>query len=228
MAPERRVAARRGGRARALGASAGIATGSLLLLAMAGRPVASAGPLPLPSIVPTILPPLPTLVVPLSTILPPLPTILPPLPTLVVPTLPVPTFPVPTFPVPTFPVPTFPVPSLPVPSVPLPTLPLPSGLPGPTGSAPSGSASAGPFTSTPPAGSGLATPDSSGAAGAVGSVEGPSVDQQPSPFQFVLPLVIAGIPIAVILLIVGLQVAGGAAWLPIIRRWLNRTPTTGP
>ena len=205
MSRERRNAARRGGRTRALGAAGGIATGSLLLLAMVGRPVAGAGPLPLP--VPTIIPPLP------------LPT-LPPLP---LPTLP---------PLPTPPLPTLPLPTVPLPTVPLPTLPLPSGLPGPTGSAPAGSpapsASAGPFTSTAPTGSGLATPASSNAGGAVGSVEGPSVDQGPSPFQFVLPLIIAGIPIALILLIVGLQVAGGAAWLPVIRRWLNRTPTAGP
>ena len=56
----------------------------------------------------------------------------------------------------------------------------------------------------------------------------PAVDQGSVPFGFVLPLLIAGIPIAVILLIVGLQIAGGAAWLPVIRRWLNRTPTAGP
>ncbi len=59
-------------------------------------------------------------------------------------------------------------------------------------------------------------------------MEGPSGDQTPSPFQFVLPLLIAGIPIALIILIVSLQIAGGAAWLPVIRRWRNRTPTTGP
>ena len=61
-----------------------------------------------------------------------------------------------------------------------------------------------------------------------GSAGGPTVDQGPSPFQFVLPLLIAGIPIALIVAIVILQIAGGAAWLPVIRRWLNRTPTAGP
>jgi hypothetical protein len=208
-----RSAQSRAGR-RALGASGAIAVASLIL-ALVGVPVVGAGllpslpPLPLPTLPPLLLPTLPPL---------PLPT-LPPLP-------------LPTLPLPTLPLPTLPLPTVPLPTVPLPTVPLPSGLPGPTGSAPAGSpgpsASAGPLTSTAPAGSGLATPASSNAGGAVGSVEGPSVDQAPSPFQFVLPLIIAGIPIAVILLIVGLQVAGGVAWLPVIRRWLNRTPTAGP
>jgi hypothetical protein len=191
--------------ARSLGASGAIAAASLLVLALIGMPVAGAGPLPS-----------------LATL--PLPT-LPPLPLPTLPPLPLPTLP----PVPTLPLPTVPLPTVPLPTVPLPTVPLPSGLPGPTGSTPGGSpapsASAGPFNSIAP---GPATPASSNAGGAIAAVEGPSVDQEPSPFQFVLPLLIAGIPIAVILLIVGLQVAGGAAWLPVIRRWLNRTPTAGP
>ena len=213
MAQTRRQPVRRRAGRGALGVSGAIAAACLLLLALVGMPVAGAGPLPLA----TILPPLATILPPLPTILPPLPTILPPLPTI---------------PLPTVPLPTAPLPTLPLPTLPLPTVPLPSGLPGPTDSAPAGSpapsASTGPFTSTTPTGSGLATPAPSNADGVIGSVEGPSVDQGPSPFQFVLPLLIAGIPIAVILLIVSLQVAGGAAWLPVIRRWLNRTPTAGP
>ena len=227
MAQTRRQPVRRRAGRGALGVSGAIAAACLLLLALVGMPVAGAGPLPLATILPplaTILPPLPTILPPLPTIVPPPPTILPPLPTILPP--------LPTIPLPTVPLPTAPLPTLPLPTLPLPTVPLPSGLPGPTDSAPAGSpapsASTGPFTSTTPTGSGLATPALSNADGVIGSVEGPSVDQGPSPFQFVLPLLIAGIPIAVILLIVSLQVAGGAAWLPVIRRWLNRTPTAGP
>jgi hypothetical protein len=218
MSQEPRPAARMRAGTRALGATGALAAASLML-ALVGVPVVGAGLLPSPPI------PLPSLPITLPS-LPPLP--LPTLPPLPLPTLP----PLPTPPLPTLPMPTLPLPTVPLPTVPVPTLPLPSGLPGPTSSPPAGSpassASAGPFTSTAPAGPGLATPASSNAGGAVGSVEGPSADQGPSPFQFVLPLIIAGIPIAVILLIVGLQVAGGAAWLPVIRRWLNRTPTAGP
>src|SRR6185503_19934967 len=55
--------------------------------------------------------------------------------------------------------------------------------------------------------------------------EGPGTVQEPtggdrggSPFSFALPLLIAGIPLAIILLIVVTQVAGGAVWLPVIGR----------
>jgi len=94
----------------------------------------------------------------------------------------------------------------------------------PTGAAPSGSTTA-PSSGGPPLDpgtSGLAGP-SSAAGGAPGTVEEPtSGDQGGSPFSFALPLLIAGIPLAIILLIVIAQVAGGAVWLPVIRRWLNR------
>jgi len=47
------------------------------------------------------------------------------------------------------------------------------------------------------------------------------VDQGSSPFEFLVPGIIAGIPILVIALVVLLQMAGGAAWLPLVRRWLG-------
>jgi hypothetical protein len=48
------------------------------------------------------------------------------------------------------------------------------------------------------------------------------VAEVPFPFEFVLPGVIAGVPILLVGLFVALQIAGGAAWLPIVRRWLGR------
>jgi hypothetical protein len=70
---------------------------------------------------------------------------------------------------------------------------------------------------------------SAGAGGAPGSVQEPTAgDQGGSPFSFALPLLIAGIPLVIILLIVIAQVAGGAVWLPVIRRWLNRRLTPDP
>jgi hypothetical protein len=224
--PRHRPARGRAG-SRALGASGALAAATLLLVL--GKPVAGADPLPP---LPTFLPPLPTILPPLPTLPPlPLPTVvLPPPPTIPLPTVPLPTIVPPTLPVPSLPVPTLPVPSLPVPSLPLPTLPLTTGGPAPSGAAgslgPSGSADlSGSPTALAP---GLASPGPSASEGAPGSVTDPTVDQGSAPFGFVLPLLIAGIPIAVILLIVGLQVAGGAAWLPVIRRWLNRTPAAGP
>jgi hypothetical protein len=199
MTQGRRPAPRRRAGLRALGASGAVAVASLLVVTLVGKPVARAGVLPS---LPIWLPSLP---------LPPLPTILPPLPTV---------------PLPTLPVPTLPVPSLPVPSLPVPTLPLSSG--GPAAGSPSPSSSGDPSTSPAPLGPGLASAGPSASGGAPGSVTDPTVDQGSAPFGFVLPLLIAGIPIAVILLIVGLQIVGGAAWLPVIRRWLNRTPTAGP
>ena len=42
------------------------------------------------------------------------------------------------------------------------------------------------------------------------------------PLDFVVPGLIVGIPIAVVALIVFLQLVGGAAWLPVVRKWLGR------
>jgi len=69
---------------------------------------------------------------------------------------------------------------------------------------------------------GAAAPPSPG--GAAGTL----VDQEQSPLQFVLPLLLAGIPISVIALVVMLQIAGGVAWLPVVRRWLDRRLMPGP
>jgi len=79
-------------------------------------------------------------------------------------------------------------------------------------------------------GLGAGTATSSSPAGATGLAQGPSalVDQKRSPLEFVLPVLIAGIPIAVIVLVVILQMAGGAAWLPVVRRWLDRRLIPGP
>ena len=44
-----------------------------------------------------------------------------------------------------------------------------------------------------------------------------------SPFDtFVLPGLLVGVPAILLLGILAAQVAVGAAWLPVIRRWLNR------
>jgi hypothetical protein len=116
------------------------------------------------------------------------------------------------------------VPSLPLPSGdPFPSLPLSSGAPVPSLPA-SSDETAGPGRSGPGAGSSqsggelLGSPGGSDAPGAGGTTGG----DQGSPFSFALPLLIAGIPIALIILIVLAQLAGGAVWLPVIRRWLNR------
>jgi len=235
MAPRAR-APRRHGWARLVGPAAGMAAGGLALTLLAGSPVAGAGPIPsLPIALPSLpLPPLPSLP------LPPLPTIKPPplpvlslvptLPPLPLPTLALPTLALPTLPVPSLPVPTLPVPSVPVPSLPLPSNPLPSS---PIGS-PGASAAAPPVSPVPGASGSAVEPGSSGnaspsaaAGGLPASLDGGPGDQGGSPFAFALPLLIAGIPIAIVILIVIAQVAGGAVWLPVIRRWLNRRLTPG-
>jgi hypothetical protein len=224
---------RRGGR---LGLTvAACALGALMGLA---GPVAGVGPLPdpsLPAVLPSLpvptLPPLPVatpklptpppLPVPTPT-LPPPPT-LPPLPTLPLPTLPVPT-PTLTVPTPTLPIPT---PTLPIPT---PSLALPSASPTPS-SNPSPVASAA-------SGGPLASAGSSGApvvAGPLGGSAGPDVAASAGPGEgtsptfggqgfgsLVLPGLLIGVPTIIVLGILAAQLAVGAAWLPVIRRWLNR------
>jgi len=199
MPQPRRHVARRRARGRALGASGAIAAASVLGLALVGMPVAWAGPLPS---------------LPVS------------LPSLPLPSLPLPSLPVPSLP--SVPVPSLPLPTSPLPSLPLPSVPISTASPAPSGGAAVPSGSTSPSTSTAPAASAPAAAASSTPGVTRGSAGGPTVDQGPSPFQFVLPLLIAGVPIALIVAIVILQIAGGAAWLPVIRRWLNRTPTAGP
>jgi hypothetical protein len=221
---------------------AGVVTAtSLLMILVVGQPAAGglplpSLPLPLPSLPLPPLPPLPTLPPLPSLPLPPLPT-LPPLPSLPLPPLPtVP--PLPSLPVPTVP----PLPSLPLPTVPpLPSLPLPTAMPGPNAS--STPAPTGPPTATPTSSSGPGSSDPGGTSGTFvgGSLSssppggaaflspGPAkpADQGRSPLEFLVPGIIGGVSIFLVLLIVLLQFAGGAAWLPLARRWLQHHPITG-
>jgi len=212
--------------ARPLWLSGGIAAGSLVLTLLGGAHVAGAGPLPL-----ITLPPLPLLS--LVPTLPPVPllSLVPTLPPLPLPTAPpLPSLPLPSVPVPSVPVPSVPLPTPPLPSLPLPSLPASTEGPAPSGAVPSGSA-VGPSSPGPllDPGSSAVAGASAGAGGAPGSVQEPTAgDQGGSPFSFALPLLIAGIPLVIILLIVIAQVAGGAVWLPVIRRWLNRRLTPDP
>jgi hypothetical protein len=51
---------------------------------------------------------------------------------------------------------------------------------------------------------------------------------QPTPFSFLLPGLLAGIPALLVLIIVLLQIAGGVAWLPFVKRWLGGTGVPTP
>lgn len=203
--------------------------GALLVLA---RPVAGADPLPVA--LPSLPIPIPSLPVPTPTLQVPTPTLPVPVPTL--PPLPIPTPPVPTLP----PLPSLPTPTLPplptLPSVPTPTISIPSpSLPLPTIVPPSASASDSPFLGGGgPVSSG--TPSGQGPGGGpVGGVGVPGASDAPSqvvsttpgegssPFDsFVLPGLLVGVPAILLLVILAAQAAVGAAWLPVIRRWLNR------
>jgi hypothetical protein len=215
------------------GLTIGMATTVLGLLLLLATP-ASAADLPLPSL-PVALPSLPVPTLPLPT---PVPTAtLPPLPTLPAPT---PTLPLPTLtlpPPPTLPVPT---PSLPVPTptlpVATPTLPLSTPTPRPTASAqPSPSTTPSPSPSPAPSlvgGGPVGSPTTIGApvvgqpvvASGVPERPGtPTVVDRGSPFDsFVVPGLIVGVPAIIILGILLAQLAVGAAWMPVIKRWLNR------
>jgi hypothetical protein len=161
------------------------------------------------------------------------------------PSLPValPTVPLPTLPLPTLPLPTLPPPPtlpLPTPTLRLPTPTLPLSTPTPTPRVTSAPATPTPFASTSPSSSaapslGGVGPGSSGTAG-----EGPidarpvaatGVPSEPLPVivdggslfdSLGLPGLILGIPAIIIIGILVAQLAVGAAWLPVIRRWLNR------
>ena len=225
---------RRGGR---LGSTvAACALGALMGLA---GPVAGVGPLPDPSL-PDVLPslPIPTLPpLPVGTpkppTLPPLPVptpTLPPLPTVPLPTVPLPTVPVPTLPLPTLPVPT---PTLPVPTptlpIPTPSLPIPTpSLALPSASPPPSSAGVGPLASAGASGGPIG-------AGPIGGSVGPNAAASADPDEgvfptfggqgfgsLVLPGLLIGVPTIIVLGILAAQLAVGAAWLPVIRRWLNR------
>ena len=196
---------------------------ALLLLV---RPVAAADPL-LPSL-PVALPsvPLPTLPVatPKLPTLPPLPTVLPTITLPPVPTLP--PLPTPTLPPP--PTPT--LPPLPTPTLPVGTpTPKPSSQPVATATLPT-TASASPSTSVfgaGPIGSAgtIGVPPQTGPGAATidpGTVT-PTVGIGGSFFDSItLPGLVLGVPAIILVGILATQVAVGAAWLPVIRRWLNR------
>ena len=221
-----------------------LAAGVLLGLLLAG-PAAAADPVALPSglRVSAVSPPVAAPTLPAR----PLPTVKTPSPSIAGPTLrPTPTVPVPTLPLPTLPVPTpltpsLPTPTLPTPTLPTPTLPIPTASAIPTASsvvAVGGTAGATPQTvPSPPTssaspnlgliGAGLKPAMSEGATGPTDGNASTAGASDRSPLEFIVPGLIAGIPIAVVAFVVFLQVAGGAAWLPVVRRWLDRAPVPG-
>ena len=87
-------------------------------------------------------------------------------------------------------------------------------MPSVVGGGPVGSATTfgGPVIGQPVVASGV--PDGPGS---------PAVVDRGSPFDgFVVPGLIVGVPAIIILGILLAQLAVGAAWMPVIRRWLNR------
>jgi hypothetical protein len=225
------------------------ALGAIAVLAalLTAQPVAGVGA----SVEPRTLGPMraaPALLVPLPSLpLPPLPS-LPALPVPTLPPVPLPTLPVPSIPLPTLPVPTpslaLPIPSLPLPTPALPTASLPitifpgstpppspqatqvpTPIPGSSTGTPQRLASPSDQTATA---SGILltvaaeTPPPADGAGGTGSDPSRPIAEGRSPLEFVLPGLIIGVPLAAVILIVVIQVAGGAAWLPLVRRWLVR------
>ena len=210
-------AARRPGRRGALGQAGLVAGVSLVLALFMSLRTASGDPVHGAELVPS-----------LPVALPSLPVSLPSLPASL-PSLPLPSLPLPT---PTLPLPT---PILPLPT---PTLPLPSGSPRPSlGATPTigpgesipatGSSDPGSTSSSSPAVSAAAPGFAGGSAGPL-ATEPPSSGPEVAPLNIVIPGLIAGIPLAVVALAVLAQVAGGAAWLPVVRRWLDRRLIPGP
>jgi hypothetical protein len=211
-----------------------VATSLIIGLLLAGP---ASGADPLPSL------PLPSLPLPSSSPMPSLP-----LPS----TSPVPSLPLPS----TSPVPTLPLPTVTLPSLPAPT-PTPTASTPPTAAAPDDvthppAPTAGPLSTDSPGGSseptstptpvpasptasaagGLAvarsTPDASpGPADLVAGNAPRGVSEPSPPLAFLLPALLAGIPIAVVALVIIGQILGGAAWLPVVRRWLNRSVIPG-
>ena len=206
----------RGARASDLGRAIRLAAATVGILLLLVRPVAGAGLLPdvsLPVALPSL--PLPTL--------PPLPL---PTPTLKLPTIP----PLPSLPLPTPTLP--PPPSLPLPT---PTLPPPPSLPVPTPTLPALSPSPSASTTEPlPAGS--TTPSVVPGAGPISASASPIAAQPSSPVDVGAPEAgglgalfdalafpaLVGVPIVILFAILVTQLAVGAAWMPVIRRWLNR------
>ena len=220
-------------------------TGIVFVLLALGGPVYGAGPLdntPLastavgeielpslpvavPSVVIPTLPPVPTI----RPTLPPVPTIrptLPPLPTPTLPPLPTPTLPPP---------PTVP-PSLPI----LSASPTPrSSSTAPTASDPNATGGDQGGASSPPGGKAAGSADPSTGNIPVGGplgphpslppmlTDGPSAAAIPSIGQLIVPGLLVGIPLLTLLLILAGQIGVGAAWLPVVRRWLTRPLVPG-
>lgn len=207
----------------------------------AARPAVAAGLLPeaslpvdvpsLPVELPSVALPDPTVVVPT---LPPTPhptprptprPTLPPLPTLP----PVPSLPLPSLPTPSLPTPSFPTPSVPAPSLPTPSLPTPTQSPRGSSSPSPAAASA---TSLPGAGGPIGSGTTASEAGPEDDASGrspvPADPGQPSDVAagpldgIVLPGLLIGVPAVLVIAAVIAQLAVGAAWLPVIRRWLHR------
>lgn len=213
----------RGARASDLGRAIRLAAATVGILLFLVRPVAGAGLLPDVSL-PVALPSLP---LPTSPPLPvPTPTVKLPTPTPKLPTIP----PLPSLPLPTPTLP--PPPSLPLPT---PTLPPPPSLPVPTPTLPALSPSPSASTTQPlPAGS--TTPSLVPAAGPVSASASPTAAQPSSPvdvgapdggglgalFDALAVPALVGVPIVILFAILATQLAVGAAWVPVIRRWLNR------
>jgi hypothetical protein len=221
----------RGARASDLGRAIRLAAATVGILLLLVRPVAGAGLLPdvsLPVALPSLpLPTLPPLPVPTPTLkLPTLPPLPLPTPTPKLPTIP----PLPSLPLPTPTLP--PPPSLPLPT---PTLPPPPSLPVPTPTLPALSPSPSASTAEPlPAGS--TTPSVVPGAGPISASASPIAAQPSSPVDVSAPEAgglgalfdalafpaLVGVPIVILFAILVTQLAVGAAWMPVIRRWLNR------
>jgi hypothetical protein len=152
------------------------------------------------------------------------------LPTVPLPTVPVPT---PTLPVPTptlpLPTPTLPLPTPTLPTLPIPTPTVPLASPSPVATTTAGASSA--IFLPGGAADASAVPLGGGAVGSIGPEGVPS----PGPGDAVVPTIggsgfgslflpglLIGVPTFIVLGILIAQLAVGAAWLPIIRRWLNR------
>jgi len=178
-----------------------------------------------------------------------LPSLLPslPLPSLPLPSLPIPSHPLPTvspsLPLPSvspsLPLPSIPIPSL-SPSIPLPSNPLATASPSPSTATRGSSGPGGPSTSaatTPGASSGSASAAPS-FAGSTGGSGGPSVgpglvgsggNGGAGGIGLIgLPPLAIAVPLVVLLGVLLMQIAGGAVWLPFMRRWLGRLSVKMP
>jgi len=229
--PGRMTDLRRAVRRRAADRLAAVTVAAMLvggLFALA-HPTDAADLLPsLPVDVPSLPIDLPSVPVPIPTIVP----TLPPPPTLPpVPTLP----PLPSLPTPSLPTPSVPLPSLPTPSLPTPSLPGSSGSPTQTPTTGTAGASPTPSPTPLPGGGGparfLGEPVTFGSAPPTAAARPspalvadhtPSDDAPSRVDAIILPGLLIGVPAILVIAALIAQLAVGAAWLPVIRRWLHR------